>query len=258
MKINSPETIFGLIGKKLSHSFSAVYFNEKFKREKLPLEYQLFELKTIEELPQLLRNHPALRGFNVTIPYKESMLPYLDELDPLSAEIGVVNTIVVDPQTRRLKGYNTDIVGFTESIRSFIKDPTVCQKVLIVGNGASTKTVAFALRKFFGTQQITVLSRTRQPDTILYSECTPSVLREHHLIINTTPLGMFPAVDAFPPLAYEALGPEHYLYDLIYNPPTTLFLQKGNQQKCKTQNGLQMLHTQAEKSWEIWKKKFDF
>ncbi|MFD2246255.1 shikimate dehydrogenase family protein [Pontibacter ruber] len=237
---------FGLIGRKLGHSFSKRYFTEKFAREGITdAAYELYELEQIAQLPALLAKEPALVGLNVTVPYKEEVIPLLDELDEAAARIGAVNTIRIT--NGRTVGYNTDYVGFKNSLEKFYP---LKHKALVLGTGGAAKAVTAALDAL--GISYTLVSRTEGVNTLSYRDITPDVLRHHHLIINTTPLGMYPEADTCPPLLYEHLTPEHFLYDLVYNPEQTLFLQHGKAAGAATLNGLEMLYGQAEAAWSIW------
>ncbi|GAA4451039.1 shikimate dehydrogenase [Rurimicrobium arvi] len=237
---------FGIIGKPLSHSFSPAYFNRRFREAGSDLHYEAFPLEHIGQLPELLRQHPGLRGLNVTLPYKTAVIPFLDYISESAKEIGAVNCIRIQDGTRY--GYNTDVYGFRESLRPLLhKDITY--KALVLGTGGSSKAVTAALRQLnIGYTPVS----SSEGKGCAYAALTPPVLEEHLLIINTTPLGMWPDTGAAPPIPYEALGPDHLLFDLIYNPEETLFLQKGKQQGASVKNGLEMLLLQAERSWELW------
>ena len=241
---------FGLIGRTLRHSFSQTYFTQKFHSQGLADDhrYDLFELAYIHELPALLRAHPALVGLNVTVPYKETVVPYLDELASSAARVGAVNVVERLPDGR-LRGHNTDVVGFRESLRQFFPGGAG-SRALVLGAGGAAKAVAVALNDL----EIGYLSVTRNPlgPGLTYDELTPALLAAHPLIVNATPLGTYPQVDACPRLPYEALGPQHYLYDLVYNPSETRFMAKGREAGAHTKNGLEMLERQAEAAWDIW------
>ena len=241
--------LFGLIGQTLGHSFSQGYFRQKFWELGLPDHaYELFELPTIAGLPALLAAHPHLAGLNVTIPYKEAVLPYLDALAPSAARVGAVNTIAIGPGGR-LTGHNTDYVGFRDSLRTFYR-PQPGARALLLGHGGAARAVAVALDDLAIPYQ--TVSRHAQHRGLLYDELTPALLADYSLIVNTTPLGTFPNVAASPRLPYAALGPQHYLYDLVYNPAETQFLAQGRAAGAHTKNGLDMLHRQAEAAWAIW------
>ncbi|GAA4046324.1 shikimate dehydrogenase [Hymenobacter glaciei] len=241
---------FGLIGRTLQHSFSQTYFTQKFYSLGLADDhrYDLFELADIHELPALLRAHPQLVGLNVTVPYKEVVVSYLDELASSAARVGAVN-VIERLADGRLRGHNTDVVGFRESLRQFFPNRPD-SRALVLGAGGAAKAVIVALSDL----GIGYLSVIRDPlgHGLTYNELTPKVLKAHSLIINTTPLGTYPQVDACPRLAYEVLGPQHYLYDLVYNPSETLFMAKGREAGAHTKNGFEMLERQAEAAWDIW------
>ncbi|MGI4740686.1 MAG: shikimate dehydrogenase family protein [Janthinobacterium lividum] len=240
---------FGLLGRSLAHSFSQRYFGEKFERLQLAdHHYELFELAEISELPQLLAHHAELAGLNVTIPYKEQIWPYLTQVAPSAALVGAVNVIAFGADGG-LVGHNTDYVGFRESLRQFY--PHVAgSRALVLGTGGAAKAVSVALQELgIGIQPV---SRRPLAGHFTYEELTPEVLAAHSLIVNTTPLGTYPNVAECPPLLYAALTSQHYLFDLIYNPGETLFLQRGRAAGAHIKNGLEMLELQAEAAWEIW------
>lgn len=244
---------YGLIGYPLKHSFSIGYFNEKFKSEGIDAEYVNFEIPDIKDFLMVISNNPELCGLNVTIPYKEQVIPYLDELDKDTEAIGAVNVIKIIRQKGKVKlvGYNSDIIGFSQSIEPFIaKDKH--KKALILGAGGASKAVFHGLKNL-GVEGVYV-SRTKQPGMLTYDELTPEVMAEHTIIVNATPVGMFPDEDNCPNIPYEQLTHKHLLYDLIYNPDTTLFMKKGAEMGAKTKNGLEMLLLQAFAGWEIWNK----
>lgn len=243
---------FGLVGRSLAHSFSQTYFTQKFYQLGLDeYRYELFELAAASELPRLLAQHPDLSGLNVTIPYKEQIWPYLDEVASSAARVGAVNVIEIRPDGR-LIGHNTDYVGFRESLRTFYPVPAAGARALVLGTGGAAKAVAVALRELDIAYWL--VSRDMMGQHLTYADLTPEVLAAHPLIINTTPLGTYPDVDACAPLPYAALTPQHYLYDLVYNPRETLFLQKGREAGANTKNGFDMLERQAEAAWAIWNK----
>lgn len=245
--------VFGLIGYPLSHSFSKRYFTEKFEREGLAgtHRYELFPLQSIEELTELLAGEPDLRGLNVTIPYKEQVLPYLDELAEGARDIGAVNTIKI--ADGRLTGYNTDVAGFRESLEEFLRETGGPPRAaLILGTGGAAKAVAYVLRQMGIAFQY--VSRQAAEGQLAYGAVDNKVLAAHDLIINTTPLGMSPKVDDCPAIDYSALEPHHRLYDLVYNPAETLFMQRGKAQGAATRNGISMLYGQAEHAWQIWQR----
>ena len=240
---------FGLIGYPLSHSFSQRYFTEKFERAGISgCVYETFPLEDISELAFLLEDK-ELCGLNVTIPYKEKVIPFLHVKDEIVSQINACNCIAI--RAGRLYGYNTDAIGFE---RSLLKkwQPRLHNRALILGTGGAAKAVEYVIRQL-GIAYLCV-SRNPRPGTtdLRYDEVDEELLGSHTLIINTTPLGMFPRVDECPPLPYHALTPSHYLYDLVYNPAKTLFLQKGEERGSTIENGHEMLIIQAEESWKIW------
>jgi shikimate dehydrogenase len=244
------EKVFGLIGGTVSHSFSKSYFDEKFFREGLrDYRYELFPLGNITEIEILLKETKGLTGLNVTIPYKEQVLKYLDEVDGFAKKIGAVNVIKI--KDGKLKGFNTDSDAFHETLEKWLpKDKTFT--ALVLGTGGSSKAVQEALKKLKIDYKL--VSREAKKGVITYEdlEKDPSITTSSKLVINTTPLGMSPKTEAMPPINYENIGSEHYVYDLIYNPARTLFLQKSEMRGATIKNGLEMLHVQAEKSWTIW------
>lgn len=238
---------FGLIGNNISYSFSPGYFREKF--DKLGLKdcrYEIFDLANISEFPELLKRFGDLEGLNVTIPYKEAVIPCLDHLDELAREIGAVNTIRI--RRGRLEGFNTDVTGFRESLRPLLTQTD--RAALILGTGGASKAVAYALRQLDIPYRF--VSRKPVSGHLTYTDLEAPVLKEFQIIVNSTPLGTYPEVEKAPPLPYKALGPTHLLYDLIYNPPQTTFLKRGLQQGARIKNGLEMLNLQAEASWNLW------
>ena len=246
--------LFALIGYPLTHSFSKKYFTEKFEREGISnCCYELLELPDYKDFSNLIASHPDLVGLNVTIPHKQNIIPFLDELDGASAaRIGAVNTIKI-LANGRLKGYNTDYYGFRFSLEQWLQSSNVSiegLKALVLGNGGAAKAVFAALEDIQISYQI--VSRQKTASTISYEDLTKDVIASHHLIINTSPVGTYPKVDECPAIPYEWLNEKHLLYDLVYNPAETLFLKKGKQQNAQTHNGLPMLQLQAEKAWEIW------
>lgn len=244
------EKKFGLIGATVSHSFSKAYFDEKFFNEGLrDYHYDLYPLKNIDELKTLLKETPELVGLNVTIPYKEQVISFLDEIDPFAKSIGAVNVIKI--KNGKLKGFNTDSDAFLESIEKWFPNKEG-SKALVLGTGGSSKAVQVALKKL-GIDFKVVSRRSDQADlTYDLLESKPKIIQEANLIINTTPLGMSPNNNAMPQFDCELLGPDHYVYDLIYNPARTKFLQKAEMKGAIIKNGLEMLHFQAEKAWAIW------
>ncbi|MBA2421809.1 MAG: shikimate dehydrogenase [Chitinophagales bacterium] len=240
--------LFGLIGYPLTHSFSKKYFTDKFSNEHIDdCVYENFPLLKVEDFSDLITSHPKLAGLNVTIPYKESIIQNVHELDPVAKEIAAVNTIKFAGGI--LKGYNTDVYGFMQSFAKELGDGH--KQALILGTGGSSKAVAYSLKKL-GIFYKYVSRDAEKNDVITYEDITPALMNESKIIINTTPLGMFPHIGSCPMIPYERLTASHFLFDLIYNPEETLFLKKGREAHAKTKNGLEMLKLQAEKSWEIW------
>jgi shikimate dehydrogenase len=238
--------LYGLLGKTLKHSFSKAYFAEKFARLNIAdCRYENFELASINELPALLDN-PFIRGLNVTIPYKEDVIQFLHEKNEVVEEINACNCInIIDG---KLIGYNTDVFGFEQSLKPFLKPHHT--KALILGTGGAAKAVQYTLKKLGISFQI--VSRSKKDVTITYDELNELILQDHTLIINTSPLGMYPKMDEAPPIPYNFLTPQHLLFDLIYNPEKTLFLEKGEEHGAQIANGKEMLLLQAEESWRIW------
>lgn len=238
---------YGLIGYPLSHSFSKGYFTEKFKKEGIKnAAYETYPLEKISDFTTLLQNNPELVGLNVTIPYKEAIIPYLDELSEEAKKIGAVNTIKII--NGKKIGYNSDVVGFEKSLIQHLK-PTH-NKALVLGTGGAAKAVWFVLEKL--NIPYLKVSRTASENIIAYDTISIDLVKEYPLIINTTPLGMSPKLESKPDIPYQALTKNHFLYDLVYNPQTTLFLEMGQKMGATIQNGLPMLHGQAERSWELW------
>ena len=245
---------YGLIGYPLGHSFSISYFNQKFADEGINAKYENFEISSIDQLQEILDVNPDLKGLNVTIPYKEKVMEYLDNVTPEAQAIGAVNVIKVTHEGRRvkLKGYNSDVIGFTQSIEPLL-DKKWHKKALILGTGGASKAINYGL-KSLGIETVFV-SRYERPGTIQYESITPEVVKEYNVIVNCTPLGMFPHTDECPQLHYEAMDYHNILYDLIYNPDETMFMRKGRQYGAEAKNGLEMLLLQAFASWEFWNEK---
>lgn len=243
---------YGLIGYPLVHSFSISYFNEKFESEGIDAVYENYEIPTIEQLPEVLDTNPELRGLNVTIPYKEKVISYLDSLSPEASEIGAINVIKVEHKGKKtvLKGYNSDVIGFTRSIEPLLE--SYHKKALILGTGGASKAIEFGLRSL--KLETLKVSRTGKDGAIRYTDITPEMMKEYNVIVNCTPCGMFPHADECPDLPYEAMDNHTLLYDLIYNPDETLFMRKGKEHGAVVKNGLEMLLLQAFVSWEIWNK----
>ena len=241
---------FGLIGKALKHSFSKRYFNDKFRKEVIDATYELFELGTISELEDLVAQEPFLEGLNITIPYKEGVLPFLDWMSEEARTIGAVNVIKIIRKKGKiwLKGFNTDAPAFLESLRRL----RLGNRALILGTGGAAKAVAFAFCSL-GIPYLFV-SRTPERREIGYDDLDEKTIKTHQIIVNATPLGMFPDTKSFPRIPYHFLTSKHLLYDLVYNPKETEFLRRGREMEARTTNGLAMLEMQAEYSWRIWNK----
>jgi len=243
---------FGLVGKSLSHSFSKIYFEEKFKKLGLTDHcYHNFEISSIDEFPAIILENPQLVGLNVTIPYKESIMPFLDTLSDEAMEIGAVNCLKISGG--QLKGYNTDVYGFAQSIKPFLTPNQ--NRALILGTGGASKAVAYALKKIGLDVFFVSHSEKKTPQTFLYEEINEQVMRAFKLIVNTSPLGMFPNTEIGPDIPYRFFTKEHLAVDLIYNPEQTLFLKRASAGGALTVNGLSMLQLQADKNWEIWNEK---
>lgn len=241
---------YGLIGYPLGHSFSISYFNEKFQNENIDAVYENYEIPTIDDLPEILDSTPELCGLNVTIPYKEKVISFLDSLSPEARAIGAVNVIKVihDGKKIKLKGYNSDVIGFTRSIEPLLE--SYHKRALILGTGGASKAIDYGLKKL-GLETVKV-SRYERPGCIEYDQLTPQDIKDYNVIVNCTPCGMYPHADECPKLPYEAMDSHTLLYDLIYNPDETLFMKKGRQQGATVKNGLEMLLLQAFASWEFW------
>ena len=241
---------YGLIGYPLGHSFSIGYFNEKFQNECIDATYENFEIPSIENLTEILDSNPELKGLNVTIPYKEKAISYLDSISPEARAIGAVNVIKVTHKGNKteLKGYNSDVIGFTQSIEPLLE--RYHKKALVLGTGGASKAIIFSL-KSLGIETLTV-SRYERHGCVRYEDITPEMIKEYNVIVNCTPCGMYPQTDDCPNLPYEAMDNHTLLYDLIYNPDETLFLKKGKAQGATVKNGLEMLLLQAFASWNFW------
>lgn len=242
---------YGLIGFPLGHSFSQKYFTEKFAREGTDARYDLFPLSSINEFPKLLCDIENFKGCNVTIPYKQDVMQFLDELDDQAREIGAVNVVKITFDTqgkRHLKGFNSDAYGFTESIRPMLNGTH--KKALVLGSGGASKAVIYSLRKL-GVEPI-VVSRRPANGVLTYSNLTKAIMQECTVVVNASPVGMSPKVYACPDIPYEYLTDRHVCFDLVYNPEETLFLKKSKQQGAAVKNGLEMLHLQAEGAWLYW------
>lgn len=238
--------LFGLIGRSLGHSFSQRFFTNKFLSEGITnCRYRNFELQTVDDLPELINNNPQLEGFNITIPYKEEVLPFLDELHPSVEEIGACNCVKI--QNKKLLGFNTDFIGFTQSIQPFLRPHH--KAALILGSGGASKAVQYALKGL--KIPFSIVSRSGNAG-LNYQNLSPEILKEHTLIINTTPVGTFPQIADCPQIPYAGITAQHLLYDLVYNPEITEFLKRGAEQGATICNGYAMLELQALESWRIW------
>lgn len=233
---------YGIIGYPLHHSFSAKYFSEKFEREGIEAEYSLYPIG-MEDLRLKIEDlFHRLDGMNVTMPYKQTIIPYLDRLDETAEAVGAVNVV------HKRVGYNTDCIGFMESIKPLLRDSD--RKALVLGTGGASKAVCYGLKQL--GIATTLVSRTPKDGMIGYSDLTEGLMAEHTIIVNCTPLGMVPDTESYPPIPYELISAQHLLFDCIYNPEETVFLRKGRAQGAKTQNGIEMLYGQAKAAWKIW------
>jgi len=242
--------IFGLIGLPLSHSFSKNYFTNYFLQNNIDAQYQLFELNSINELSNLIQQNTNLKGLNVTIPYKQSVISFLDEIDPLAKAVGAVNTIRIEYRQIKpyLIGYNTDIFGFSETIQPLLKP--CYKKAIVLGNGGAAKAVTYVLNQL--NIEFVIATRSVNKANHISYDCLNKYIDNHFIIINTTPLGMFPNIADCPQIPYDKITQNHLFFDLIYNPETTLFLKQGAKQGALIQNGFKMLQIQADRAWQIW------
>ncbi|EFK58528.1 shikimate dehydrogenase family protein [Sphingobacterium spiritivorum] len=241
----------GLIGFPLGHSFSKKYYLEKFEKEHIRgIDYNLYPLEDIHQFPDLYQETDGLYGVNVTIPHKQTIIPFLNELSPEAQQMNAVNCIQIkkNGEGYHLKGFNTDAFGFEESLKPLLKPHH--SKALILGNGGAAQAVVFSLEKLDIPYQF--VSRTKTDTNLTYTELNDTIIKEHTLIINCSPLGTYPNVDTCPDIPYESISKEHLLYDLVYNPEVTLFLKKGQEQGAEIKNGYEMLLLQAERNWVIW------
>ena len=244
------QTQFGLIGKKLGHSFSPAYFSTKFQKERIEAQYKNYELNSIEALPALIKQVQGLKGLNVTIPYKQTVIPFLDKLSPEARAIGAVNTILID-DAGKLTGYNTDISGFQKSLEQAWQGDNL-EQAIVLGTGGAAQAVLYVLSQKLGLKRPLVVSRNPKGGQIGYPDLNMLRPEDFDVVINTTPLGMSPNLDQAPDFPYHILGKQHLVYDLIYNPSETLFMKEASQQGAKTENGMTMLIGQAEAAWELW------
>ncbi len=249
---NSEEKIYGLIGYPLGHSFSQTFFNQKFEAEGINARYVNFEIPDIGDLMEVLAENPRLDGLNVTIPYKQQVMAYLNDVDPVAQRIGAVNVIQINrgksDNDFNLVGFNSDIAGFRNSLKPLLRP---CHKgALVLGSGGASRAVCCGLEDL-GVKPL-VVSRTEREGVITYAELTPDIMEGHKVIVNTTPLGMYPHVDECPDIPYDLITPDFLCYDLLYNPDVTLFMKRCAEHGAETKNGLEMLLLQAFESWEIW------
>ncbi|GHT74052.1 shikimate 5-dehydrogenase [Bacteroidia bacterium] len=243
--------LFGLIGYPLSHSFSKGFFNDKFLAEKIEAEYVNFEIPSIKEFKSIIKDNPDLKGLNVTIPYKEQVIPYLDRLSENAQLIGAVNVIKIDRTKSKVKltGYNSDIIGFKQSIDPLLE--TYHRHALVLGTGGAAKAVFFGLKQL-GIEATYVSRQKTDPSILTYNELTPEVMQSYTVVVNCTPVGMFPHTNEAPEIPYKELTDKYLLYDLLYNPNETLFMKRGKEQGAKVKNGLEMLLLQAFAGWNFW------
>lgn len=246
----SRKELFGLVGYPLGHSFSESFFNNKFNSEGIDAQYLNFEIPNINEFRNIINNNTNLRGLNVTIPYKEQVIPYLDDIDITASEIGAVNVVkfIRNGNNLILKGFNSDVIGFCNSLKPLLKPHHTY--ALVLGTGGAAKAIAHGL-KSLGIEPIYV-SRTKKDGALTYNELTPEIIEKYQVIVNTTPAGMYPHVDTCPNIPYHLLTPQHLCYDVVYNPEVTLFMKKSQEQGAMVKNGLEMLILQALAAWEIW------
>lgn len=242
---------YGLIGYPLGHSFSATYFTEKFNRENIDARYDNYEMQTIDDLLPLLHNEPELRGLNVTIPHKQAVIPLLDDISDTARAIGAVNVIRIrrNGNSIHLKGYNSDVIGFCQSIRPLLH-PELHRHALVLGTGGASKAVVYGLQQM-GLSAICV-SRTPADGRLTYADINAEIMETHKVIVNCTPAGMYPQTETCPSIPYNLLTSSHLLYDLVYNPLETKFMHLGAKQGATVKNGLEMLHLQAEAGWNFW------
>lgn len=244
--------MYGLIGYPLGHSYSAEFFNNKFEKEHIDECYRLFPIPSVEDVDRILAENPSLEGFNVTIPYKEQIMPRLDSLSEEAREIGAVNVVKIlrEGDRIRLEGHNSDAAGFRESIKPLLRNDM--KAALVLGTGGASKAVAYVLRGF--GMEVTKVSRHKSSGTLSYDDLTAETMSRNLVIVNTTPLGMWPETDRRPDIPYGLLTPRHLCFDLIYNPEVTTFMRLAAEHGATTKNGLEMLKLQALAAWEIWRR----
>ena len=254
MKKKEPIKLFGLIGRNIDYSFSRKYFSEKFKKNNLnDCVYLNYDLKEINDFNKIINKNPSLKGLNVTIPYKKTIIPFLDELSDEAKAINAVNTIVFESSGRKI-GHNTDYLGFNKELKEKCKSKP--ENALILGSGGASEAVKYVLNKI--GCDFKIVSRHPDKNQIGYYQITKEIIKKTNLIINTTPVGTYPKINEAPNIPYKYLDSEHLLFDLIYNPRETEFLKRGKTNGCRITNGYKMLEYQAEKSWELWSKKLQF
>jgi len=242
---------FGLIGNPLGHSFSKKYFTEKFLKEHIvDCSYENYQLENLDTFRELISSEKDLCGLNITIPYKSEIIRFLDVIDPEAEEIGAVNVINIKRNKNQIKlyGYNSDVTGIRDTLQPFIGERVI--NAVVLGTGGSSRAVCYVLKKF--GIKVALVSRDKKPGVFVYSEIGKSVLEHAQLIVNTTPLGMFPNISGLPDISYRDLNRNHVLFDLVYNPEITSFLKRGAEQGCTIISGIRMLHSQAEKAWDLW------
>lgn len=247
MATRSVHKVYGLVGYPLGHSFSQRFFSAKFEREGIDAEYLNFEIASIDELSRVL-SVPDIRGFNVTIPYKQKVIPFLTRVDATAGTVGAVNVVKIE-QDGTLTGYNSDIYGFVESIRPLLSNAQH-DRALVLGTGGASRAVVAGL-KSLGIKS-TLVSRYPTDNGITYGDVDDDVIKSHTVIVNTTPLGMYPKVDTAPVIQYDAITERHVVFDLVYNPEITEFMRRASSMGATVKNGLEMLHLQARRAWEIW------
>lgn len=243
-------TKYGLLGYPLTHSFSQKYFVEKFEKENVKASFHNFELEEAKQMVEVIKQESDLKGFCITIPHKQAIIPFLDKTDAAITKIGAVNCVKIDRTGGEisLKGFNTDVIGFEESFKELLKDSH--KRALILGTGGASKAAEYVLGKLGISYQM--VSRKKTKNSLCYEDVTPELLNDIQVVVNTTPLGMYPKVDACPSLPYHSVTEEHYFYDLVYNPEETLFLKKAKDQGATIKCGMDMLELQAEANWKIW------
>ena len=239
---------YGLIGNNIDYSFSKTFFNSKFKKEESNNSYENFDISDLSQLSEVLLKNPKLKGLNVTIPYKESIIKYLDRIDSNAQKIGAINTIKITSEGK-LIGYNTDYIGFKESLKNLL--PISKKNALVLGTGGASKAIVYALKSL--NYKVTQVSRVKKEGITTYAELNKEVMIQHQLIINCTPLGTFPNIDQYPSIPYQYVTKNHLMFDLTYNPLETMFIKLSKEQGARISNGLKMLEFQAEEAWSIWK-----